>query len=134
MKLEIISGQPNVDTKEKFLKILSENGISYEKDKKNFLYLPELEEVQPKLLYDFVREKTKESIETNNDLFILTYSDHVLNGVRVEIKNHKFENGKCHQYLKNGEDICATISNDGRLDIWVEDIFDVWDKALTELL
>lgn len=135
MKIELVSGQPNVDLKDKFKEILKQNEISdQDLEQKNFMIYPELNTRQPKMLYNSIRERVCEDIEKENDLFILTYSDHVFNAVRVEIKKHNFIGGKVHQFTQDGNDICADITQDGHLTIWADDIFDVWDKALTELL
>lgn len=133
MKLELISGQPNVDLKDKFREILKQNGISDgDLEQNNFMIYPELNIRQPKMLYDSIRERVHN--DSDKDLFILSYSDHVLNAIRVEIKKHNFVGGKVHQFTEDGGDLCADITEDGRLTIWADDIFDVWDKALTELL
>lgn len=135
MKLEVISGQPNVELKDKFREILKQNGINHEGiEQKNFMIFPELTICQPKMLYDSIRERVCKDIDNDNDLFILTYSDHVLNAVRVEIKKHKFIGGKVHQFQRDGNDICTDITQDGKLTEWVKDIFDVWDRALYELI
>ena len=86
------------------------------------------------VVHDKVRKKVKEYIDADEDLYILTYSDHVLNAARVEIKNHKLNDCKCHQVLNDGYDFCAYIDEDGKLSCWAEDIFDVWEKALLEIL
>lgn len=135
MKLEVISGQPDVTSGQLFSKLselLRENGYSFE-DKNAFLFYPEKKVGQQKLLYDSTRKFVKKHIEENKDFFILTHSDHVLNAVRVEIKKHNFVGGKVHQIKSDGYDVVANISQDGRLNIWVADIFDVWDAALVEL-
>ena len=135
MKLEIITGQEEVEIENKFDDILYKNHIH---DMKNatdyYIYFPEREIYHQKRLYETVREIVKEHIESDKDLFVLTYSDHVFNAVRVEIKKHKFEGAKCHQFLNGGVDLCADIDVNGRLTVWAEDIFDIWDQALIELL
>lgn len=135
MKLELMSGQPGAKLNTKFSELLKLNGY-YDGDleQKNFMIFPELELRQQKVIYDVVRERIRKHLETNNDLFILTYSDHVLNALRMEVKIHNFEGAKIHQLTKDGDDIVASISKDGRMDIWVDDIFDVWDRALGELV
>lgn len=135
MKLELMSGQPGVELNTKFSELLKLNGY-YDGDleQKNFMIFPELELRQQKIIYDVVRERIRKHLETNNDLFILTYSDHVLNALRMEVKIHNFEGVKIHQLIKDGDDIVASISKEGRMDIWVDDIFDVWDRALGELV
>lgn len=135
MKIEIMSGQPNVEINERFTELLKQNSYDAgDLEQRNFMIYPENDLRQPKKIYESIREKVKKHMEDGNDLFILTYSDHVLNAVRVEIKNHQFPGGKVHQIIATGEDIIADIGIDGRLDIWIEDIFDVWDQALYSLV
>ena len=95
---------------------------------------PEYRVANQKVIFDDVRARVREYIYKNKDLYILTYSDHVLNAARLEIKKFKLQNCKCHQVLTTGEDFCADISDEGQLSCWADDIFDVWDDALTELL
>lgn len=135
MKIEIVSGQPKAKLNDFFTKLLDDNGI-YVGDilQRHFMINPEYKVANQKVIYEEVRAKVREYIAKDEDLYILTYSDHVLNAVRVEIKSHGLQNCKCHQLLNNGTDVCADIDEDGMLSYWVEDIFDVWDNALTELL
>ena len=135
MKLEIMSGQQDINLNNKFTDLLAQNGIYIDDvEQKHFMIFPERYIFHPKKLYKTIRQKVREHIENNIDFFILTYSDHVLNAVRVEIKNHNFDGAKCHQFLNNGEDVCADITKNGRLTIWIDDVFDVWENALMELL
>lgn len=54
--------------------------------------------------------------------------------MRVEIRKAKFQGAKIHNILNDGSDVIAEIDEDGHLTTWVDDIFDTWDNALTELL
>lgn len=135
MKIEIVSGQPGANINQFFTDLLAENGI-YVGDicQEHFIIYPENVVAPQKVIFDKVRAKVKEYIEEDKDLYILTYSDHVLNAARVEIKKNKLKDCKCHQILHDGTDECAWIDEDGHLSHWTDDIFDVWDNALTELL
>lgn len=75
-------------------------------------------------------------------LVVETHSDHILNGVRLAVKQQiipKEEVGLSFFY-KDKEDeyrhkcIYPQILQDGRLDCWPEGFFDEWDKALYELV
>lgn len=135
MKLEIVTGQSDINIDDFFTGLLKQNNIDVEDlEQKHYLIYPERKIYHPKKLYDTIRKIVREHIELNSDMFILTYSDHVLNAVRVEIKNHNYEGGKCHQILNSGDDICADITNKGGLTRWANDIFDVWEKALIDLI
>lgn len=73
---------------------------------------------------------------------IETHSDHILNGVRLAVKNRvlskeetvlsffykDFKDGYRHKCIR------PEILQDGRLDRWPEGFFDEWDKALYELV
>lgn len=135
MKLEIISGQPGIEESQ-MCKLFAEENISDIETKSmlHFLRFPERTIFHPKKLYDEIRRIVKDYIKADRDLFIFTYSDHVLNAVRVEINKHHFVGAKCHQFLANGDDKCADITPEGGLTYWAEDIFDVWENALDDLL
>jgi len=76
-------------------------------------------------------------------LFIETHSDHIINGVRVAVKNQELENNdvgilffqrdiksKNHQT----EIIRLNIDKKGRIDKYPENFLDEWDSQLDELL
>lgn len=76
-------------------------------------------------------------------VIIETHSDHVLNGIRVAVRDgiiepesvalHYFsrveEAGRVHSSVES-----PVIDRDGRLDRWPEGFFDEWDKSLERLL
>jgi len=75
-------------------------------------------------------------------LFIETHSDHVLNGVRVAVKNgvpddivklffisRVKDNGELYSSIS-----LPKIDKDGRIDSWPENFFDEWDNNLIALL
>jgi predicted ATPase len=76
-------------------------------------------------------------------LIIETHSDHVLNGIRVAVREglvaptavriHYFSReeteGRVHIKLES-----PIIDNKGRLNLWPEGFFDEWDKSLERLL
>lgn len=135
MKLEIMSGQPGIVLNDKFTNLLRENSYYVgDLEQKNFMIYPERYIFNQKELYGEIRKQVKKYLEEDEDLFVLTYSDHVLNAVRVEIKKHGFKGGRVHQFTKDGDEVVAHILPDGRLDVWVPDIFDVWEQALSELI
>lgn len=76
-------------------------------------------------------------------IIIETHSDHVLNGIRLSVKNRKIDRDKVklHFFEKiniKGESnhtiISPNINDYGRLDIWPNNFFDEWDKVLNEFL
>ena len=135
MKIEIVSGQPNANIHEFFTNLLSKNGICVDDVRgKHFMVFPEYRIVHQQVLFEDIRKVVSEYIARGEDLYILTYSDHVFNAARVEIKRHKLKNCLLHQVLDNGTDACAYIDDDGHLSHWADGVFDTWDNALTELL
>lgn len=75
-------------------------------------------------------------------VIIETHSDHILNGIRLSVKNKKimpekveliyFDKSEEHDYKH--EVIIPKIDEHGRLDQWPKGFFDEWDNALLELL
>lgn len=70
---------------------------------------------------------------------IETHSDHVLNGIRVAVKQAAISHEDVqinffHQH-DGASRVCAPhIDRNGHIDQWPEDFFDEWDKQLSELL
>ena len=74
-------------------------------------------------------------------IIIETHSDHVLNGIRIAVKNGII---KSDQIALNFFDrspispdstlITPKLDKDGRLDQWPDGFFDEWEKGLAELL
>lgn len=75
-------------------------------------------------------------------LFIETHSDHILNGIRLSVKEKKInhEDVQTVFFYKDDEDdfkhkyLCPQIYQDGRMDCWPDGFFDAWDKALYDLI
>lgn len=77
-------------------------------------------------------------------IFVETHSDHLLNGIRIAVKNgilHKnvklffFDRVKVVEKSKMFTDFKTPIlDQDGRIDFWPEDFFDEWDNNLMKLL
>jgi predicted ATPase len=74
-------------------------------------------------------------------IIIETHSDHVLNGIRIAVKNKKIkpEDVTLHFFDRSEEAPCCEVTTpeidkDGRLNHWPEGFFDEWEKGLSELL
>lgn len=74
-------------------------------------------------------------------IVVETHSDHVLNGIRVAVKNKLVEadNVALHYFTRNPETGETTIDSpqllpDGQLMDWPLGFFDQWDRSLDELL
>lgn len=71
-----------------------------------------------------------------------THSDHIINGIRLAVKNKQILKSKIqlsYFYKEDGDKyehklVNPKILEDGRLDIWPSGFFDEWDKALYELI
>lgn len=130
MRLEIVSGQPEANVNDFFGQLLAQYGVSSD----TAVIFPEYEKMHPKKLYKKIRKITKQHIEENADLFILTYSELALYAVRTEIRRHQFEGAVCHQILNDGTDMIADISKNGYFTVWAEDVLDVLDMAMIKLV
>lgn len=85
------------------------------------------------------------SIVANTGVQILveTHSDHILNGIRISVKNKLilpentqvlFFDREAAGSVFNTNVYAPNILQDGSIDYWPEGFFDEWDNALTELL
>lgn len=71
-------------------------------------------------------------------IFIESHSDHILNGIRLSVRNQVIKKEKVNLmfFYKDIKDdykhkfITPKIEEDGKLDKWPEGFFDEWDKAL----
>jgi hypothetical protein len=129
MRIEVMSGQPKIKLDGIFCKLVNDA----QPNTSIVCRYPEMEIRQPRELFDYIKDLTESHIKNDRDLFILTYSDHVLNAIRVSVKHLEFHGAKVHQIRKDGYDVCAGIDADGRLTEWLPDVFDVAETALLEL-
>lgn len=134
MKIEIVSGQEHANIESFFDNLLTENRVIAEDKTCYVMRYPEHKIAHQTATLNYVRSIVAKYIKEKKDLYILTYSDHVLNGVRLEVKKHGFSGAVCHQIMDDGEDICADIDDEGHLSVWADGVFDTWENALTELL
>lgn len=76
-------------------------------------------------------------------VIVETHSDHILNGIRIAVKNGLLLCSNTQILFFDREDAgsvfntnvyAPNILKDGSLDFWPEGFFDEWDNALTELL
>lgn len=80
-------------------------------------------------------------------VIIETHSDHLLNGIRIAVKQNKIANSftKLIFFFKDqvhdeelgeivvSKKVCPQILENGQLSSWPDGFFDEWDKALEEL-
>lgn len=76
-------------------------------------------------------------------IILETHSDHVLNGIRVAVKNrlafpanvaiHFFERSWDNQQVSHNV-VSPVIDNNGRINRWPKGFFDEWDNSLDQLI
>lgn len=72
-------------------------------------------------------------------VIIETHSDHILNGIRLSVRNNKISPDKVNLYYfqkdakMNSVYENPQILEDGRLNFWPDGFFDEWDKAIDEM-
>lgn len=86
-----------------------------------------------------IGELIAETAHRGVQIFLETHSDHIINGIRLAVKNKKL-NAKdvavCYFTANQTGHIVETpqILDNGKLDYWPEGFFDEWDNALNELI
>jgi Uncharacterized conserved protein len=80
------------------------------------------------------------AVSTGVQVVIESHSDHVLNGIRLAVKEGLLDSGQAtvHYFSRDDEGRIAistpTIGQDGMLSEWPAGFFDEWDRALDRLL
>jgi predicted ATPase len=75
-------------------------------------------------------------------IFVETHSDHILNGIRISVKDKHIEKNDVQIafFYKDNENkyrhtyMGLQIMEDGKLDHWPKGFFDEWENALIDLL
>jgi len=72
-------------------------------------------------------------------IFLETHSDHILNGIRIAVKNKTIKHNDVNVLfftLKGEEHVFYSpkVLENGRIDHWPDGFFDEWDKALDEII
>lgn len=79
----------------------------------------------------------------NIQVFVETHSDHVMNGIRIAVKNRIICPSKVNFMFFSKQEIKGTIihgienpqiNSEGKLNYWPDGFFDEWDKALDEII
>ena len=112
MEIIIIGGCPGEDLSEYVLKNINFGEYNTKKMKDN-------------------HEHTKH----DESLYVTTFSEKILNAVRIAISESKKEiPAECHQLFNHGEISISTIDEGGSLSHWQSGVWDAWDDALARLL
>lgn len=128
MEIIVIGGQDKVNL-EQYI-----NNLQKIEPYDTFIF-PELSNEHPSVLFNRIQQVTKQHIDDGISLYCVTYSDHVLNAIRVVIKNYGSDiNAVTHQVCNDNTVVIATIDKKGCLSEWVDGVWDQWDKALMELV
>lgn len=74
-------------------------------------------------------------------IFLETHSDHVMNGIRISVKNKLISSEQVNVYFFNNNNGTSShnvespkILDNGRFDFWPDGFFDEWEKALDEIV
>lgn len=74
-------------------------------------------------------------------VFLETHSDHVMNGIRISVKNKTINSEQVKVYFFNNNNGTSfhnvespKILDNGRFDFWPDGFFDEWEKALDEIV
>lgn len=122
MKLRVITGQQGVDIFEKYKEFSS-----------NIIEFPETEVCHSYDLCEHVMKIVQDHFETDVDVDIVTYSEVVLDAVRLWVARNKFEDAECVNVLSDGNCINVPIDKYGEMETWVNGVFDVKSVILREL-
>lgn len=142
MEIIIIGGCPGEDLSEYVLKNINFGEYNTKKMKDNhehtkhvYLRFPECFQTHPKDYFDDVLKIAKNCIDNDESLYVTTFSEKVLNAVRIAISESKKEiPAECHQLFNHGEVSISTIDEGGSLSYWQSGVWDAWDDALARLL
>lgn len=113
------------------------------KAKKNDLILIENPEahLHPKA-QRIIGELLAKAASTGAQIIVETHSDHILNGIRISVKNKMINSEDVKMFFFMKEDIGTSfhtniylpqMDDEGNIDIWPEGFFDEWDNALAQL-
>ncbi len=77
--------------------------------------------------------------EAGAQIVVETHSDHILNGVRIMVKEGRLRASQValHYFSRSSDGIevmSPSIGSDGMLSAWPEGFFDEWDRSLDQLL
>lgn len=85
-------------------------------------------------------ELVARAAESGVQIILETHSDHLLNGVRLSVKEKVINENKIQvNFFQNNpltgkkEVLNPTILKDGRMSFWPDGFFDEWDKAIEEM-
>ena len=122
MRIRVITGQRGTD--------ILEVSKSFKGDTIEF---PETEICHSYDLCEHIMEIVHEYYDKDKDLIIVTYSEIVLDAVRLWVARNKFEDAECVNVLSDGNLINVPIDENGEMKEWIDGVFDIKRIILREL-
>ena len=101
--------------------------------KDNVIKFPETEICHSYDLCENVMKIVQNHFELESDVNIITYSEVVLDAVRLWVARNEFEGAECVNILSDGNCINVPIDKYGEMKEWVNGVFDVKSIILKEL-
>lgn len=122
MKIRVITGQQGVNIFEVYNEFAG-----------NIIKFPETKTCHSYDLCEHVMRIVQDHFESDSDVDIVTYSEVVLDAVRLWVARNKFEGAECINVLLDGNCINVQIDENGEMETWVNGIFDIKQIILREL-
>lgn len=122
MKIRVITGKQGVDIFNVYKGFIG-----------NIIEFPESEICHAYDLCEHVMQAVQKHFESDSDVDIVTYSEVVLDAVRLWVARNKFEGAECVNILSDGNCINVQIDENGEMETWVNGVFDVKQVILKEL-
>ena len=114
MKIRVITGQQGVNIFEVYNEFAG-----------NIIKFPETKTCHSYDLCEHVMRIVQDHFESDSDVDIVTYSEVVLDAVRLWVARNKFEGAECINVLLDGNCINVSIDKYGEMETWVNGIFDI---------
>ena len=127
MRIWVITGQQNVDILEK------SKDFNTETYKGEVLEFPEVTPCHSYDLCEKILSLVHKYYEKDKNLIIVTYSEVVLDAVRLWVARNSFEYAECVNVLSDGSFINVPINKNGEMDKWINGVFDIKSVILREL-
>ena len=122
MKIKVITGQRGIDIEKSACKF---QGTT--------ITFPETQNCHPYDLCEDIMRTLQEFYEENRDLIIFTYSEVVLDSVRLWVARNSFEYTECINVLSDGNIVNVSIDKNGEMEKWIDGVFDIKRIILKEL-
>lgn len=132
MNIYIVTGQQDADVLF-YSKELEKVIHQVDKEEIDIIHFPETKICHSYTLCEHVMEIVHKYYEEDKNLIIVTYSEVVLDSVRLWIARNKFENTICINALSNGDYVGVPINENGEMEEWIKGVFDIKTVILREL-